>query len=328
MPSFPKPNFSYDYEVDHEISKLRQWKAFRNVAEKKNNSLLIATWNVANLGDQQRRPKDYRLIAEIISWFDVIALQEVKENLDSLSQLVAHLGSDYRVFYTDASGNNERMTFFYDSTKVRTRELVGEVAPYPHDLKNIKLPGVQQKFEGFDRNPFIQSFLWSDFRFCLTNVHLYFGSAKNPTKSIERRQLETLAVARWATQQAGSKHNSEPDIILLGDFNLPFMEQGDPIYKILLKYGLVTTEHSTEIGTTLPTESKGKTKTVYHYDQIAFFPNTGKHYTQETGVFDFDGALFGDLWKQVEQKKRKQSEFNAYVKYYISDHRLLWAKFT
>jgi hypothetical protein len=36
---------------------------------------------VANPGVQERRDKDYRLIAEIMSWFDVVAVQEVNDNL-------------------------------------------------------------------------------------------------------------------------------------------------------------------------------------------------------------------------------------------------------
>ena len=37
------------------------------------------------------------------------------------------------------------------------------------------------------------------------------------------------------------------------------------------------------------------------------------------GVFDFDMALFRDLWES-----RSQAEYRAYVRYYISDHRSLW----
>jgi len=40
-------------------------------------------------------------------------------------------------------------------------------------------------------------------------------------------------------------------------------------------------------------------------------------------VFDFDGAIFGDLWQA-----RGRDDFLAYVRYYLSDHRPLWAEFS
>jgi hypothetical protein len=39
-------------------------------------------------------------------------------------------------------------------------------------------------------------------------------------------------------------------------------------------------------------------------------------------VFDFDGALFQDLWQQ-----RPGSPFLSYLRFHISDHRPLWVEF-
>lgn len=327
MPAFPKPKFPFTYNLQEEINNLRQHKQARQIPNKDDSHLLIATWNLANFGIQQRRDDDIKLIAEIVSWFDVIALQEVRQNLIDLKNLLSFLHPNYKTVYTDASGNNERMVFIYDSSIIKTRELVGEVAPYPSDLKNIKLGGVTAKFDGFDRNPFVQSFVWKTLEFCLVNVHLYFGSSKDTKKSMERRQLETYALARWAKMQEEVKYNAESDIILLGDYNLPHMKEDDPIYSTLKKFGIILTEHSTQIGATLPSEAKSRTTDVFQYDQIAFFPNTSHHYTGETGTFDFDGVIFKKLWQEVEEKKKKQSQFNGYVKYYLSDHRPLWGRF-
>jgi endonuclease/exonuclease/phosphatase family metal-dependent hydrolase len=327
MPPFPKPKFQYDYDLDTEIRHLQAQKTLRHIPEKADSHLLIATWNLANFGVQDRREKDLRLIAEVIGWFDAIALQEVRQNMHHLEELLSLLGAKYAPVYTDTSGNDERMVFLYDSAKLQRRGLVGEVAPYPNELKKIKFASVKETFQGFDRNPFIQSFTWQDFDFCLVNVHLYYGSNKKSKQSMERRQLETFAVARWAEMQDQEKHNAEQHIIVLGDFNLPHMSQDDPIYRALTRYGLIPTEHATLIGATLPSEPQAKTEKVYQYDQIAFLPHVSDRYAKETGTFDFDGALFADLWQEVEQKKKTQAQFNSYVKYYISDHRPLWAKF-
>ena len=40
------------------------------------------------------------------------------------------------------------------------------------------------------------------------------------------------------------------------------------------------------------------------------------------GVFDFDGALFKTLWDS-----RGRTDFLAYLRYYVSDHRPMWAEF-
>jgi hypothetical protein len=129
---FPKPTFSYDYDVDAQIAALREYeqtKPGRAIPPKAANRLLIATWNIANLGLQERRDKDYRLLAVILGWFDLIAVQEVNDDLAGLRAVHQHLGADYRLVFSDASGNRERMTFIYDATKLALLEEIGKVAP-------------------------------------------------------------------------------------------------------------------------------------------------------------------------------------------------------
>jgi hypothetical protein len=114
MPSFPKPSFTFDYDADAERAALRQWRDTqpgRAIPAKDANRLLLATWNIANLGAQDRGPKDYALLAEVISWFDLVAVQEVKNNRRGLDGLMAELPASWRTVYSDAAGNNERMTF-------------------------------------------------------------------------------------------------------------------------------------------------------------------------------------------------------------------------
>src|SRR5687767_9744816 len=320
MPSFPKPSFPFTFTVADEVAALRAHKQSRGIPDKTANSLLVATWNIANLGAQDRQERHYKLIAEILSWFDVIAIQEVKSELSGLEAICKQLGGSYRMIFTDTAGNDERLAYILDGKKVKTLELVGELALSPSDLKNVKLPGNPQRFDGFDRNPFLQSFQAGTFQFVLVDVHLYYGS--DSESHIQRRQLETYALARWAERQTKSKLAYEDDVILLGDFNLPKMEDDDPIYSVLKKYGLQLTEHSTEIGTTLKSASSSTVKQVNHYDQIAFFPKMGVHYTNATGVFDFDDVIFKKLWDLGSH-----ANFNKYLRYYISDHRPLWAKF-
>jgi endonuclease/exonuclease/phosphatase family metal-dependent hydrolase len=321
MPPFVKPEFTYNYQVEAQINALRRYrdeKPGRRIPEKVPDKLLLATWNIANLGVQERRDKDARLLAEIVSWFDLIAIQEVNDDLSGLMQLMAHLPGDYKALFSDAAGNNERMAFLYDATKVELLSKVGEVAIAPASLRHIRLEGIEQKFRAFDRSPYLAGFQAGNFRFVLANVHLYFGSFNNKeesTRSMNRRRLETYAVARWADLRRKSDNSFARDIIALGDFNLPRAEPGDPIYDALTKRGLRLPDHSSRVGSSIASES--------NYDQIAFFPGeTEAEHTGEGSVFDFDGAVFETLWEN-----RGETDFNAYVRYYLSDHRPMWAQF-
>lgn len=316
MPSFPKPSFSYNYNFDAQIQALHHYRDTqlgRQIPAKANNRLLVATWNIANLGLQKRRTKDYRLLAEIISWFDVVALQEVNDNLVGLRSIQEHLNDSYSVLFSDKAGNEERMAFVYDSNKVSQLEKVGEIAIAPKDVGYIKLAGVNRKFKGFDRNPYMASFMAGSFEFLLVNVHLYYGDDTQADR--ERRSLEAYATARWADLRREDKDAYVQDIIVLGDFNLPKVEPGDLIYTALRKRGLCRPEHSTHIASNISADKD--------YDQIMFFPGkTQPDFTSNIGVFDFDGAIFRGLWET-----RTAAQFRAYMRYYISDHRPLWAEF-
>lgn len=110
MPAFPKPAFTYNYNVDAQINALRtyeQTKAGRGIPDKAADRLLVATWNIANLGVQDRRDKDHRILAELISWFDLIALQEVNDDLTGLRGIQTHLPPSYRAVFSDADRSGD-----------------------------------------------------------------------------------------------------------------------------------------------------------------------------------------------------------------------------
>lgn len=316
MPPFPKPRFQYEIDSTQELRALRDWErneTGRAIPDKDDDHVLVATWNVANLGVQDRTPEAYRLIAEIWSWFDVIAVQEVNDNLEGLYGVYDELTGDYALVFSDAAGNDERLVFVYDEEKLYLREEIGEVSLPPSEYRWVNDRDVTSyTFQGFDRNPYLATFEAGDFVFSLVNCHSYFGSTSK--LSIERRTLETLAVARYTDLRRNSDYAFTTDVIALGDFNLPKLMSDDPIYRALTRRGLHIPDHSTEVGSSIASDN--------HYDQIAFFPGeTGDDFVT-SGVFDFDGCLFRDLWEERDEK-----DFKAFCRYYISDHRPLWAQF-
>lgn len=350
MPPFRKPAFAYDYDVDREIEALRTYperpgRRDRAIPPEAPGRLLVATWNIANLGLQRRDDADYRLLAEVLGWFDVVAIQEVNDDLSGLRAIQRHLPAPYRVQFNDAGGNRERFAFLYDSEKVVPREEVGEVTVTPRDLGRVRLPHVPGRFAGFDRNPMIGSFQVDETMLLLASVHLYFGAGRPaglpddeaadgagataandgggtgaeraPAAGIDRRVLEAYAVARWAAAQHRSRHAYTRNVIALGDFNLPLRAPGDRVYDALVREGLHVPAHSTQAG---GSNLAGNA----HYDQMAVFPGAVEEAIEQVGIFDFDGAVFRDLWGAGTAADRRR--FQSFVRYHLSDHRPLWMR--
>jgi endonuclease/exonuclease/phosphatase family metal-dependent hydrolase len=314
MPSFPKPKFAYTVNFSKEIKAVRNYRdGDPNIRIPKNTTknLRLATWNIANLGEQEREDIHLKIIAEIISWFDIVAVQETKENYEHFKKIVGFAGSKYKFIFSDQAGNKERLAFIYDSSKLKVLEEVAEYAIPPSDYSDIKITGVSSTFSGFDRSPYMVSFAAGKFQFTLMTVHLYYGKNAD-TKSLNRRCLEAYAVARWADLRSKSKYtyNGITDDFALGDFNLPKRDTNDTIYKALVKRGLQLPDHTSLVYSNLNNDEQ--------YDQIAFLPGTKSRIVND-GVFPFDNALFTDMWQA-----KTHAEFRSYIKYYISDHRPMW----
>jgi endonuclease/exonuclease/phosphatase family metal-dependent hydrolase len=94
----------------------------------------IATWNLREFGRGSyggRLDESYFYIAEVISHFDLVAVQEVRADLRALARLMHILGHDWQFVATDVTdgdpGNGERMAFVFNRSKVRFRRIAGEL---------------------------------------------------------------------------------------------------------------------------------------------------------------------------------------------------------
>lgn len=94
----------------------------------------IATWNLREFdspsyGWRSQEAKAY--IAEILSHFDLVALQEIRRDLDALEDVKNLLGSNWSYLATDVTegtaGNHERMAFLFNRDKVWFRNVAGEL---------------------------------------------------------------------------------------------------------------------------------------------------------------------------------------------------------
>lgn len=198
-------------------------------------------------------------------------------------------------------------------------QLAGELVILPHERPGpIKVKVGKQKkeakFVGFNGNPYLCAFRRGRFIFTLANVHIYYGSATG--KKFHRGVAEVYALARWSHQRVTAKaaRTFDHDILLLGDFNVPRLQAADPVAKQLRRFGRQSTSRSSFQGTNLSGRNQ--------YDQMAFHPgHTKNKFTGRSGVFDFDKFVLPAVWQEYVA-----SSFHDFVRYHISDHRVLWSE--
>ena len=144
MPPHPRPKWDGDFRVDPtaEVKALRAHAKERGIPARGRDHLLVATWNIANLGVQKRDDEDYSLLAEIVSWFDLVAVQEVNDDLSGLRALMESLPRHYRVLFSEASGNQERAAFVYDSRTLEQLEKVGRLVDPAESAQEHQAAGV------------------------------------------------------------------------------------------------------------------------------------------------------------------------------------------
>jgi len=289
------------------------------------DTLLLATWNIREFGNN-KSDESLHYLAEIISRFDLVAIQEVTRELGGLKKLVSLLGQNWDYIVTDCTegpaGGAERMAFVYDKCKVFFRKMAGElVLPY------TKLIESGEKKLQFARTPFTVSFGANWFQFVLTTVHILYGSSK---KEDPQRVKEIAALAGFLKERAIKENEN---YILLGDFNI--FKTSDATMKALESGGFyipqAIRQHPSDLG---------RTK---HYDQIAFKLRLDENMpvftegNQQAGAFDFSKSVYPpqdlDLYrgyfddKNVVGKTEKEIR-DYYLTYWrtfqMSDHLPLW----
>ncbi len=154
--------------------------------------------------------------AEILSAFDVCAVQELCEDLAPLEHVMRLLDPAYEFIITDVTegpgGNKERLGFIYDSKKVDFKGVAGEIV-----LPNRDLVVDGERLRQFARTPFSCVFQASWFRFTFSTVHIYCGAPGEKSSKYKRRVQEILRVAKFLSKRADRSSDSQ---ILVGDFNI------------------------------------------------------------------------------------------------------------
>jgi endonuclease/exonuclease/phosphatase family metal-dependent hydrolase len=304
----------------------------------RDDTLLLATWNLRNFGSVRdakepsgRLPEALHYIAEIISHFDLVAVQEVTQNLEALEQVIDIMGGWWDYLLTDVTegraGNRERAAYVYDTRKVRFGGLAGEIVIPPVEGEN----GLIEPAEQLARTPFVCGFRSGWLKFMLCSVHIIYGeSTATPQKRVE--EIQTLST--FLANRIEQKYSWGKNLALLGDFNI--FEPDD-----------VTFTAITDAGFYIPTSFRDKPTNVKgdkHFDQIAFFstaydPDVVKQRLENahSGVFNFFKYVFRNkdelayanampdtYHKKTDPQKKSRYYQGSWRTYQMSDHFPLW----
>ena len=280
----------------------------------------MGTWNLRALSDvndkwrsekgdePQRDVFDIRCIAEIVSRFDVVAIQEVRGNLTALQTLLTALGPNWATIMTDVTrgkaGNNERMAFAFDLRRARPSGLAGELVVAIESATSVNASGLDRQFA---RTPYAVSFVADRIQLTLVTLHVLFGQEAE-------RAAELREIAAWLARWAREERHWNQNLIALGDFNID--RRGDPLFEAFTSTGLEPASQLNDAPRTIFGEA-GEEK---FYDQIAWFTDEkrGPVLTLQVSSakwFDFVPLLQGDLTELT-------------LSYKVSDHYPLWVEFS
>jgi endonuclease/exonuclease/phosphatase family metal-dependent hydrolase len=296
-------------------------------------TLLLASWNLREFGRNamfgRRLDESIQYIAEMINQFDLVAVQEVKENLADLKHLIRVLGNWWEYIVTDvvagSAGNSERIAFLYDSRKVKFDHVAGEVT----------LPEVEGKSWQLARTPFLCTFRTGWRRFSLCSVHIYYGSSR----SIDARRLKEIKrlsefLARKNARRQKDDNGEPESIILVGDFNI--FSREDATFRALEENQFVVPV----IGCSNLSRDK-------YFDQIAFHDPRNLLWPKREergklprkGVFRFTDSVFRDQDVEMyddemrrtcpgkyEKAGNKKAFYKKWRTFQMSDHYPIWVE--
>ena len=151
------------------------------------------------------------------------------------------------------------------------------------------------------------SFSAGRFDFVLLTVHIRWGSSK-------KERLKPLKqLAEWIEKRRKSKHVVDKDIIVMGDFNIP--KVNDELYKAMVSKKLQIPKALRGVqGSNL---AKNK-----RYDQIFYYRIHTKNFKDEGGVLDF----YKGNWRALYPKKQFPDLDKSAFTFEMSDHLPLWVQ--
>ncbi len=255
------------------------------------NALLIATWNLHDFdsnrfGHGGRLRESFYFIAEIISAFDLVVLQEISRNLEAVEALLSILGQEWDYFATDTiegdRGVDERIAYLYRRPKIGFRRIAGEVV-LPGGQVVVPRGGLADPRKGselqFVRTPFLVAFQADGIKFNLCTLHIrYSGST---AQDLHRHTSQIEGLARFFRER---QDREREEYILLGDFGIGAPD--DLVARVLERNGF-------EVPEALGKRRAGVGGGTF-FDQIAFRTKEDRLELARAGTFRHFDVVFRD----------------------------------
>ncbi|MDQ5823600.1 MAG: endonuclease/exonuclease/phosphatase family protein [Chloroflexota bacterium] len=293
-------------------------------------NLVLGTWNIREFDSTKYGLRDMECllyIAEIIDCFDLVAVQEVREDLTALNRLLDYLGGWWKCLITDVTlgrrGNDERMAFLFDSRKITFGGLASEVVIPPQQEGNKKYNPAEQ----LARTPYMVGFRAGWFKFTICTTHILYGTdaAEDPD-----RVKEIQLLAQFLADEASNKFAWSKNMILLGDFNI--FKPEDQTMKAITDAGFVVPKQIQKLPSNVAQNK--------HYDQIAFIASDIEDDLElaKAGVFNFFNYVYRDedeaayaeaMGKKYADKpdaSKKRRYYRDWRTYQMSDHLPMWVE--
>ena len=295
-------------------------------------NILLASWNIKEFGHlKERLPESYFYIAEIISAFDIVAVQEIKTSLFDLDIVMKLLGSNYSYIITDITegtkGNKERFGYIFDSRRVQHSGLSGELVIPPELSDNNSI------IKQLKRTPSISGFESGWKKFSVIGLHLQPGNATD-NKKVRKEELRLLLEVLKGKVE--NKRLWNENLILLGDTNI--YNNNTEIEELVRSFGFIENANL-----------KGKptnTSLTQSYDRIflkvdKYFQFYNDEDAKDSGdvfnpfeyVFtESNCAQYHDIMKEHKNDPSTLVDDAAFLAYYkrywkvnqISDHLPVW----
>lgn len=269
----------------------------QSLGKKSSETIRIATFNIQAFGEKKSSDENVmKVIAQVISQFDVIAIQEVRGQdaapIRRLVDLINRSGGRYTATVSEPIGRNtyqESYAFVWDENRI---QMVPQSAYVVTDTADRMF-----------REPMVASFQVRTgtadgrvpFRFTMINAHT---SPSEVSASAASNEMDVLDDVFVSVRNFDYGQTGEEDFILLGDLNV---DTGG-LRELGQIPGMVTIAGDIKTNTT-------RSKT---YDHILIDQVTTREFTGKFGVLD----LQADFGLSEEQAIR------------VSDHLPVWAEFS
>lgn len=286
-------------------------------AKSVDTTLLLSSWNIREFGGSKyggREREALFYLAEIISRFDLVAIQEVRDNLDALDDLMNLLGGWWKYLVSDVTlgqqGNQERKAYIYDTRKLSFGGLAGELIPAATKENDL----LKSEF-AFARTPYLAGFRAGWFKFTICTQHLYYGETK-PDHPQRQREAETIV--QLMQKRMKSKDRWANNAILLGDFNT---------FSIKDNTFLALEKGSFHV----PARLKGKYTNANldkPFDHIAFLaPDIALQLgVADAGVFPFFDYVYRNTDRAIYLPDQDDKTYKDWRTYKMSDHLPIWVE--